>query len=118
MMQGWTVAAIGCALISALLAGCAIPLGQSAASGAAPSQEAVAACNTRADEVFLRQNRDALYKADTYQTSLRDSPYAGAGLPETSAGLSDQFARGQEVRHCLNGVATPLPSQQPGTAAP
>ena len=98
------------------LGGCAIPL----ATGSAPqpSAEAVAACNTRADEEFLRQNRDATYKADTYQTSQRDSPYSGAGLPETSQGLSDQYSRGRDVRSCLNGVATPLSPEPSATAEP
>jgi hypothetical protein len=95
--------------------GCSVPLGS---AGTPPSQEAMDACNTRADEIFLRQNRDALYKADNYTSKLRDTPFAGAGLPETSAGLSDQYARGQDVRHCLNGVATPLAPQPAATAAP
>ena len=98
------------------LAGCAIPLGNG--GGPPPSASAVAACNTRADEIFARQNRDAAYKADTYQTSQRDSPYSGAGLPGTEQGLSDQYARGQNVRSCLNGVATPLSPSSSDTAEP
>jgi hypothetical protein len=78
----------------------------------------VAACNTRADEVYLRQNRDALYRADTYQTSIRDSPYAGAGLPNSSEGLAGQYERGQDLRTCLDGANTPLTAQPSATAAP
>ena len=97
------------------VAGCAFPL-QSA--GPQPDAASVAACNTRADEVFLRQNRDAIYRSDRYTSSIRDSPYAAAGLPETSAGLSDQYGRDQNVRQCLNGVATPVEPQPAATAVP
>jgi hypothetical protein len=98
------------------LGGCAVPLGSG--GGPPPSANAVAACNTRADEIFSRQNRDAAYKSDTYQTSERDSPYSGAGIPGTEQGLSDQYARGQDVRSCLNGVATPLSPGPSSTAEP
>ncbi len=98
------------------LGGCSLPLDTPRAPS--PSPGAVAACNTRADEEFTQQNRGASYQADTYQTSQRDSPYSGAGLPETSQGLSDQFERAQDVKHCLNGVATPLAPEPAANAAP
>jgi hypothetical protein len=105
------------ALSAALgLGGCAVPLNNP--DTPAPSPEAVAACNTRADEQFAQQNRDAAYRADTYQTSERDSPLSGAGLPGDSRGLSDQYERGQDVEHCLNGVATPLSPQRAATPGP
>ena len=107
------LAALGC--LGLTLAGCALPL---QSRGPQPSEEAIAACNSRGDEVFLRQNRDALYKADTYQSSVRDSPYGGGTLTGTNAGLSDQYARNQDVRSCLNGTAAPIRSEPAATAAP
>ena len=57
-----------CATLLALatllgVSGCAIPLSDPGAP--APSPDAVAACNSRADEEFTQQNRDASYRADT-----------------------------------------------------
>jgi hypothetical protein len=98
------------------LGGCAIPLG-AANQSPQPSADAVAACNKRADQVFLSQNRDAVYQQDRYQTSQRDTPYSGAGLSQPSAGLSDQFARHQDFQNCLNG-GTDTGSTQPAKAAP
>jgi hypothetical protein len=114
-MKRFAVAVAVCALVG--LGGCAVPLG-GGGNGPAPSASAVEACNTRADEIFARQNRGADYQADTFQTSERDSPFSGAGTPGTERGLSDQYARGQDVRKCLNGVATPLSPSQSNTAEP
>jgi hypothetical protein len=98
------------------LGACSVPLENPGVPR--PSPDAVAACNSRADEEFTQQNRGASYQSDTYQTSQRDSPYSGAGLPETAHGLSDQYERAQDVKHCLNGVATPLAPAPAATPAP
>jgi hypothetical protein len=97
------------AILAALtgLAGCQIPFSTSSASPQ-PSPGAVAACDKRADQEFTAQNREAIYQADRYDTSLRDAPDSSSGLRGSTAGLSDQYARSQDVSHCLNGEATPL----------
>lgn len=85
----------------ALAAGCARPAEQSRASLADR-----AACRQRADEVYTLQNRDAVYRADSYATSTRDSPYASNGTPGvTTSDLFGQYARQQMVSDCLNSVA-------------
>jgi hypothetical protein len=110
-------------LVLVALAGCSLPLG--ASSGPQPSPEAVAACNKRADQEFLSQNRNALYQEDRYQTSTRDAPYASTGMPQQNeSGLSAQHEQRQDVRNCLNGAESPgitadNPSRAlPGTEAP
>lgn len=65
------------------------------------------ACRERADEVFQRQNRGAVYNTDTYQTDTRDAPFATSGLRGvTSAGLGQQFGRDTTLDDCLRGRAT------------
>ncbi|MBV9735564.1 MAG: hypothetical protein JO209_06605 [Acidisphaera sp.] len=78
-----------------------------------------AACRSRADEVFLRQHRDSIYRADDYSGGIRDAPYATTGLPGiTTNGLADEYGRAETFRSCVNGTdaepAGPLPS--PGAA--
>jgi len=73
------------------------------ANRAAASQATLAACRTRADEIYLKQNRAEIYQADTYATQTRDSPYGASGLPGiTSAGLSGRYAREQMEDDCIN----------------
>jgi hypothetical protein len=63
---------------------------------------AVSACRARADEVFQRQNRDQVYRVDTYNTDTRDAPLGTNGLKGvTSAGLSQQYGRDNMVQDCL-----------------
>jgi hypothetical protein len=90
-----------CVVLGAL-AGCA-PQVQSARSRATAAQ--IAACRHRADEVWQQQNRSEVYRSDSWATSTRDSPFAGAGLPGTvSSGLSGQYAREQMLDNCLNSA--------------
>ncbi len=94
-----------CSLAAALLVlaapGCAPPEPRSHASAVER-----AACRQRADQVYAMQNRDEIYRADTYATSTRDAPFAGGGLAGvTSRGLSGGFSRDQMVEDCLNSSA-------------
>jgi hypothetical protein len=78
------------------------------------------ACSQRADQVYLQQNRGAIYENDMYVSSTRDAPFSGSGLPANpSAGLSAQFARDRIEDHCLDGTGTsPSPVTDKGTATP
>jgi len=95
--------ALGLALLAL-----AAPLG--ACAGPAPSSSRAtaaerAACRTHADEVFSRQNRDAIYRSDTYSTALRDSPFASSGMPGlTTTGLSQQYGVENTMQDCLRGI--------------
>ncbi len=78
-----------------------------------------AACAKRADEVYLQQNRAELYRADSYATSGRDSPYAGGGFVNAPS-LSDRYAREKLLDNCLAGIsgASAAPSDEAPYVAP
>lgn len=105
-------------LAGATLAGCAAP-----SSGPSASAAQIAACRQRADQVYDRQNRADVYRADTYAGGTRDAMFSGTGSPGASAlGLSARFARERMVDDCLRGAAGPASggpaSVAPGRAAP
>jgi hypothetical protein len=118
-----------CLLTTALalfaLAGCSNPIG-SPSPRATASERAMTACRQRADEVFDRQNRNAVFRSDEYVASQRGAPYASTGLGlsrDPSAGLSDQYARDVILDDCLNSTAerpgaTPDSAAESGTAGP
>lgn len=92
------------AALALALAGCAQ---SQAISRSHASAAAVAACRTRADTIYNQRNRGEVYKADTFATSSRDSPFATTGLPgNTSAGLGSQYQRDQFQDDCLNSTGT------------
>ena len=63
-----------------------------------------AACGQHADAVYRMRNPDVIYREDTYATSTRDAPFAGAGLSSIpTAGLSGRYERDVMVDDCLNG---------------
>ncbi|MCW3475037.1 hypothetical protein [Limobrevibacterium gyesilva] len=108
-------------LATLAVAACAAQQPQSHASAAQQ-----AACKQRADEVYLRQNRADIYRADTYATSTRDAPLSGLPQSNTTSGLSGRYARDVLLSNCLNGIggtagaspqaapeATPLPPPPP-----
>ena len=65
-----------------------------------------AACRTRADEVYLKQNRSEIYEADRYVSATRDSPFGATGLPGiTTNGLSGRYAREQMADDCINAAS-------------
>jgi hypothetical protein len=97
-------------------------LALSACASNGPTSRATAAqrtaCSQRADQVYLQQNRGAIYENDMYVSSTRDAPFSGSGLPgNPSAGLSAQFARDKIQDSCLDGTGTP-PSAVTDKAAP
>ncbi len=100
------------ALASGTLAGCAQPNGGRPA-GLTASQ--ASECRAHSEEVYRQQNRGDIYKADTYATSTRDSPFSTSGLPGTpSQGLGSQFGREKALNDCYNasgaGPAAPAPT--------
>lgn len=81
--------------------GCARPEPESHASAVER-----AACRHRADQVYAVQNPDQVYRSDTFESSTRDAPFAGAGLPGLpDRGLTSQYTRQQMVEDCLNSNA-------------
>jgi hypothetical protein len=87
---------------AASVAGCNQPPSADRAHASAATR---ASCRSRADEVYLKQNRAEIYQADTYATATRDSPYGAAGLPGiTTNGLSGRFAREQMEDDCINST--------------
>ncbi|MBN9561342.1 MAG: hypothetical protein J0H14_11530 [Alphaproteobacteria bacterium] len=61
------------------------------------NQATVAACRQRADEVFQRQNRAALFTQDN-----RDSPGSGSYVSGiTTRGLSERFGWDRQVADCV-----------------
>jgi len=112
----------GAALLSALAllgAGCVRQAPESHASAAER-----AACTQHADTVYTMRNPDGVYQADTYATSIRDEPYAGAGGPGLpTEGLSNRYQREQWISDCLNGgngtvgAAPDAPAPEDATAA-
>lgn len=87
------------------LAACNHPIGSTSdRAGATP--KAMAACRLRADEVFERQNRGEIYRADMYATGTRDAPFGSTGVSgNPGAGLPDRFARETMLDDCLNAAA-------------
>ncbi len=96
-------------LAAALLVAACTPAPPPSAQSRA-NQATLAACRTRADEVFARQNRGSLYTQDT-----RDLPESGAynsGI--TSSGLADRFGWGTNLSNCLRQGSTGQPEANPG----
>ncbi len=106
----------GCVLVLLALAGCD-RFNTAPVSQATPAQ--VAACRQRADEVWLRQNRQAIFESDVRAGGQRDAPFAGAGITgNTSAGLSSRFSREQMVNNCLTSGSANTVRPAPGAATP
>ncbi len=96
---------------SLVLAGCAA----NDSNGHADAATA-AACRQRADDVFATRHPDAVYNADTYASSLRDSPFGTSGSPSLPTnGLSDAYERDRLLRDCLAGIGPigPTPAAPP-----
>jgi hypothetical protein len=78
-------------------------------------QAAMAECRQHADKVYLEQNPDAIYRADTYANGGRDAPNGGYGLMGvTGAGLGASYDRNQIYENCLveKGVVPQPPVSQ------
>jgi hypothetical protein len=99
-------------LVALLLAGCANRPPPNRATAAT-----AAACRQRADEVFARQNRAEVYNSDTYDSSIRDAPFASSGLPGiTTRGLGSRYARDKYLDDCIRNAADRGSSPPPNTA--
>ncbi len=86
-----------------------------------------AACGKHADTVYNMRYPDEVYRSDTYATSTRDAPFAGAGaVGDPSQGLTARYERSQLVSDCLNGGGgtvgaapdAPAPEDSSATARP
>ena len=93
------------------LAACARAPAPAAQSDAAARAE----CRQRADEVYTRQNRAAIYSP----SAPVNAPFSANYQPGTTdRGLSQLFAHENMIRDCVRGAATgPAPST-PGPSAP
>lgn len=99
MMAGILTACVTLAALS----GCAQPNGGRRA-GLTAAQ--AAECRARSEEVYRTQNRADVYRADTYASSTRDSPFSTSGLPGiTSSGLGSQYGRERALNDCYNASA-------------
>jgi hypothetical protein len=99
---------------AALLSGCAGPGSQTRSTEAAR-----AACRAHADNVFEQQNKDAVYRSDTYSTQLRDSPFGSSGMPGLPTfGLSQQFGVQTTMQNCLNGTGDLPATTEDGPPSP
>lgn len=105
---------------SACSFGFGLPPRQAASTSVSAADRAV--CRQRADEVYAKQNRGELVRADSYATTNRDSPFAVSGVPSNpSAGLSSRYAREQLLDECLASAPSnvgAVPGSGTATAAP
>lgn len=93
-------------------AGCAALSSPSRRADVTPQQ--AAACRERTEQIYLQQNRADIYRADTYASNLRDSPYSAAlldGVP--TRGLSNQFAHQQMYDDCVRASGTGTEASKP-----
>jgi hypothetical protein len=93
-----------------LLATCSAPP-QTAAGRA--SQATLAACRSRAEDVYVRQNRDLIYQNDTSSTPYSAGP--NTGIP--THGLSALFANQQVVDDCVRNTGSQTPRDDNAVAA-
>jgi hypothetical protein len=77
------------------------------------SQETLAACRERAEDVYVRQNRDLIYANDNSSTPYSAGP--STGLP--MHGLSAQFAHQQVIDDCVRNTG-PATLRGDGPASP
>ncbi len=82
-----------------------------------PSRETTqdaAACRSRADEIYLKQNRALLSERDQ-----RDEPFGATGIPgNTTEGLGDRYGRDQMLADCLNSLGPATATNGAGTSNP
>jgi len=65
--------------------------------------EALAACRDRAEQVYVQQNRPAIYSP---QIAV-NTPSSGAYAPGvTNRGLADLYARDTMIRDCMRNTGT------------
>ncbi len=101
-----------------LLALGACSFGAPPSSASRASQATLAACRERAEDVYVRQNRDLIYENDTSSTPYSAGP--STGLP--MHGLSSQYAHQQMIDDCVRNTGadtlrTDAPASAPGATA-
>jgi hypothetical protein len=69
------------------------------------SQATIAACRHRAEDVYVSQNRDLIYRNDTSSTPYSAGP--NTGIP--THGLSSLFANQQVVDDCVRNTGAQTP---------
>ncbi len=82
-----------------LCAGCS-PAPQTAASRA--NEATVTACREKAEQVYVRQNRDELYRNDNSSTPFSAGPSTGT----PGYGLSSLYAHDQMIDDCVRNTGT------------
>ena len=91
------------------LSACSAPLPPPTRS---PAQAAAAACRSRADEIYLKQNRSILS-----ERSQRDNPYASTGSPGiTTEGLGQQYGRDVMIADCIRNTGPASGAAGAGTS--
>lgn len=95
------------AITLVLLAGASLAACAPATPGPRASAAQSAACRQRADEVYDRQNRAEIYRADVLAGGTRDAAFSSTGAPGggIQAQLAARFARDRLLDECLRGVA-------------
>ena len=78
------------------------------------NQATVAACRERAEDVYVRQNRDLIYQNDTSSTPYSAGP--NTGIP--THGLSSLFAHQQVLDDCVRNTGSEAPRDDNAVAAP
>jgi len=98
--------------LAALAASACTPPPQTEESRA--QQEVIAACRQRADQVYLKQNRDLLSREDRI-----DSPLSSTGYdPLQTASLAGRYARDNLFDDCIRGSRpAAADAGSPGAAA-
>nr|WP_294521188.1 hypothetical protein [uncultured Rhodopila sp.] len=72
--------------------------------------QTAAACRQRANEIFDRQNRGAIYAANPSTNSPFSANFTG---DNPSRGLSQQFAHDRQVSDCIRNSGTGAERSQP-----
>jgi hypothetical protein len=99
-MTASRLAALAPALL--LLATCSPP---PASPANRANRETLAACRERAEDVYVRQNRDLIYQNDTSSTPYSAGP--NTGIP--THGLSSLFAHEQVIDDCVRNTGAQNP---------
>ena len=85
------------------LAGCSFGGPPRSSAVSRSNAEALAACRQRAEDVYVQQNRPAIYSP---QVAV-NAPSSGAYAPgATDRGLADLYARDTMVRDCMRNTGT------------
>jgi hypothetical protein len=93
-----------------LLAGCAFP---APTQQSRANQATLAACRQRAEEVYVSQNRDLIYRNDTSSTPYSAGP--NTGIP--TQGLSSLYAHERVIDDCVRNTGSEAPRTDNATEA-